>query len=109
MARDRGKKGASREKRERWRLRLYIAGVTPKSVTALENLELICKTHLEGQYEIEVVDLLKTPGLAKGDQIFAVPTLVRKLPLPMKKIIGDLSNTERTMVGLNIIPAGRSR
>jgi circadian clock protein KaiB len=102
-----GTGGGRRAEKERWRLRLYIAGVTPKSVTALENLELICKTYLKGQYEIEVIDLLKTPNLAKGDQIFAVPTLVRKLPRPMKKIIGDLSNTERTMVGLNIVPVGK--
>jgi circadian clock protein KaiB len=94
---------------ESWRLRLYIAGVSPKGVAALENLEGICKTHLEGKYSIEVIDLLKDPHLAKGDQIFAVPTLVRRLPKPMKKIIGDLSNTERTLVGLNIITDGRSK
>jgi circadian clock protein KaiB len=90
---------------ERWQLRLYIAGVTPRSMAAVENLEMICRTHLQGKYEIEVIDLLKNPHLAKGDQIFAVPALVRRLPRPIKKIIGDLSNTERTMVGLNIVAA----
>lgn len=103
------KSSARRSPRERWRLRLYVAGVTSKGVTALENLEVICKTHLQGKYEIEVIDLLKNPQLAKGDQIFAVPTLVRKLPKPMKKIIGDLSNAERTMVGLNIVPVPKAR
>jgi circadian clock protein KaiB len=92
---------------EQWQLRLYIAGVTPRSIAALENLQMICRTHLEGKYEIEVVDLLKNPSLAKGDQIFAVPALVRRLPRPIKKIIGDLSNTERTMVGLNIVPISK--
>ena len=98
------KRKPARRAGEKWRLRLYIAGVTPKSVAALENLERICSTHLQGQYSIEVIDLLKKPGLAKGDQIFAIPTLVRRLPRPIKKIIGDLSNTERTMVGLNLLP-----
>ena len=83
-------------------LRLYVAGHTAKSLTALENLKRICETHLAGQYRIEVVDLVKTPQLAAGDQIFAVPTLVRRLPEPIKKIIGDLSNEERVLVGLDI-------
>ncbi len=89
---------------EMWHLRLYVAGQTPKSIAAFANLKKICEQHLKGQYTIEVVDLLENPKLAKGDQILAIPTLVRKLPPPIKKIIGDLSNTERTLVGLNIVP-----
>ncbi len=88
-----------------WRLRLYVAGQTPKSTTAFANLKNICETHLEGKYRIEVIDLLKNPQLARGDQILAIPTLVRRLPPPMKKIIGDLSNTERVLVGLDLRPA----
>lgn len=88
-----------------WRLRLYVAGATPKSLTAFSNLKRICEEHLAGQYSIEVVDLLKNPQLARGDQILAVPTLVRKLPVPIRKIIGDLSNTERVLVGLDLRPA----
>ncbi len=87
-----------------WELRLYIAGHTPKSITAFYNLKKICEEHLEGQYHIEVIDLLKNPQLAKGDQIVAVPTLVRKLPPPLKRIIGDLSNTLRVLVGLDVRP-----
>jgi circadian clock protein KaiB len=87
-----------------WRLRLYVAGQTPKSLAAFANLKRICETHLQGQYEIEVVDLLKNPQLAAGDQILAIPTLVRKLPLPVRKIIGDLSNAERVLVGLDLRP-----
>jgi circadian clock protein KaiB len=89
---------------ESWNLRLYVAGQTPKSITAFANLKKICEEHLAGQYSIEVVDLLKNPQLAKGDQIIAIPTLVRKLPEPIKKIIGDLANTERVLVGLDIRP-----
>jgi circadian clock protein KaiB len=88
---------------EVWRLRLYVAGQTPKSLAALTNLKKISEEHLKGRYEIEVVDLLVNPRLAKDHQIFAVPTLVRKLPEPIKKIIGDLSNTERVLVGLDLI------
>jgi circadian clock protein KaiB len=88
-----------------WQLRLYVAGQTPKSVQALANLKRICEEHLEGGYELEIIDLLKQPQLAKGDQILAIPTLVRRLPTPMKKIIGDLSNTERVLVGLDVRPA----
>jgi circadian clock protein KaiB len=88
-----------------WRLRLYVAGQTPRSMTAFANLKKICEEHLAGRYEIEVIDLLKNPQLAKGDQIVAIPALVRKLPEPIKKIIGDLSNTERTLVGLDLRPA----
>ncbi len=83
-------------------LRLYVAGQTPKSVLALKNLKEICEQHLLGRYDIEVVDLLESPQLARGDQILAVPTLVRRLPEPIKKIIGDLSNTERVLVGLDL-------
>lgn len=85
-----------------YELRLYVAGQTPKSLAAFPNLKKICEEHLSGQYEIEVIDLLKHPQLASGDQILAIPTLVRKLPQPIKKIIGDLSNTERVLVGLDI-------
>jgi circadian clock protein KaiB len=89
----------------KFQLRLYVAGQTPKSLTAFANLKKICEEHLEGRgYEIEVIDLLENPQLAEGDQIVAIPTLVRLLPEPIKKIIGDLSNTERTLVGLQIRP-----
>lgn len=88
--------------RERWELRLYVAGQTPRCVQAFSHLRQICDEHLEGRYSIEVIDLLKNPTLAAGDQIIAIPTLVRKLPKPMKKIIGDLSNTEKVLVGLNL-------
>ncbi len=89
---------------EVWLLRLYVAGQTRKSLTAFANLKRLCETHLQGRYDIEVVDLLQNPQLAKGDQILAIPTLVRKLPLPVRKIIGDLSNTERVLVGLDLRP-----
>jgi len=88
-----------------YELRLYIEGKTAKSVTALANLKKYCEEHLKGQYKIEVVDLLVQPQLAEGDQIFAIPTLVRKVPEPIRKIIGDLSNEEKVLVGLNIRPA----
>jgi circadian clock protein KaiB len=104
------KKGAGQKKEAeneevKWTLRLYVAGQTPKSLTAFANLKKICEEHLEGKYRIEVVDLLVNPTLAKDDQILALPTLVRRLPEPMKKIIGDLSNTERVLVGLDIRPS----
>ena len=89
-----------------WNLRLYVAGQTARAVTAFANLQKICEEHMPGQYRIEVIDLLKDPQLAKGDQILAVPTLVRKLPEPVRKIIGDLSNTERVLVGLDLRPRG---
>lgn len=92
----------SRRPQKNYELRLYVAGQTPKSLTAFANLKRICDEHLAGQYHIEVIDLLKQPQLASGDQILAIPTLVRKLPQPIKKIIGDLSNTERVLVGLDI-------
>jgi circadian clock protein KaiB len=91
---------------KQWILKLYVAGQTPKCVTAFANLKRICEEHLAGQYRIEVIDLLVNPQLAKGDQILALPTLVRKLPEPVKKIIGDLSDTERVLVGLDIRPLG---
>ena len=90
-----------------WELRLYIAGETSKAMAAFANLERICEEHLRGRYRIEVVDLLKNPTLARGDQILAIPTLVRKLPTPIKKIIGDLTNAERVLVGLDVRPVKR--
>ena len=87
---------------KKWILRLYIAGLTPAAETALTNIKTICAQHLEGQYSLEVIDLLESPALAEGDQIFAVPTLVRQLPTPLRKIIGDLSNTRKVVVGLDI-------
>ncbi len=89
---------------KKWQLRLYVAGMTPKCLAAFENLQRICETHLKGQYSIEIIDLLENPQLAQGDQILAIPTLVRKLPPPLKKIIGDLSNEERVLVGLDLRP-----
>ena len=90
-----------------WELRLYIAGETAKCMAAFTNLKKLCDEHLEGRYRIEVIDLLKNPQLARGDQILAIPTLVRKLPSPIKKIIGDLSNAERVLVGLDLRPVAR--
>lgn len=90
--------------RRTWRLRLYVAGQTPRSIAALANLKRLCETRMAGQYEIEVIDLLRHPHLARQDQIVAVPTLVRKLPRPMRKIIGDLSARERVLVGLGLPP-----
>lgn len=86
----------------KWQLRLYTAGQTPKSLAAIKNLKKVCEEHLAGRYEIEIIDLLKNPRLAKDDQIVAIPTLVRKLPDPVRKIIGDLSDTERALVGLQL-------
>ncbi len=91
----------------RWDLRLYVAGQTARSRVALENLQRICETHLHGEYRIEVIDVLKNPQLARGDQILALPTLVRKLPEPVKKIIGDLSHEERVLIGLDLKAVGR--
>jgi circadian clock protein KaiB len=88
-----------------WYLRLYVAGQTPNSIAAFSNLKKICEDHLSGRYNIEVIDLLVKPKLASGDQILAIPTLVRKLPQPVRKIIGDLSDTEHVLVGLNLLPA----
>jgi circadian clock protein KaiB len=90
--------------KKEWELRLYVAGMTPKCAEAFANLKSLCEEHLEGKYHIEIVDLLENPKLAQGDQIIAIPTLVRKLPEPIKKIIGDLSNTEKVLVGLDVRP-----
>jgi circadian clock protein KaiB len=87
---------------EKWTFRLYTAGQSPKSLSALDNLKRVCEEHLAGRYSIEVVDLLKNPRLAKDDQIVAIPTLVRKLPEPLRRIVGDLSDAERTLVGLQL-------
>ena len=92
-----------------WELRLYVAGMTATSIRAFENLKNLCEEHMHGAYRIQVIDLLERPKLASGDQIIAVPTLVRRLPTPVKKIIGDLSNTERVLVGLDLRPAGSRR
>jgi circadian clock protein KaiB len=97
--------GASQDGKDgKWDLRLYVAGQTPKSLLAFANLKRICNEHLAGLYQIEVVDLRSNPQLAKGDQILALPTLVRRLPHPVRKIVGDLSNTERVLVGLDLRP-----
>jgi circadian clock protein KaiB len=97
---------AKRARTDFWQLRLYIAGMSPNSVAAIANLKKICEDQLKGKYRIEVIDLLEKPQLAKGDQIIAIPTLVRRLPPPVKKIIGNLSKAERALVGLDIQPAG---
>ncbi|WP_459698221.1 circadian clock KaiB family protein [Acidisoma sp. C75] len=89
---------------ERYHLRLYVAGQTSKSLAALSNLRRVCEEHLAGRYEIEVIDLIQNPRLAAGDQILAIPTLIRKLPTPLKRIIGDLSNTDKVLVGLDVRP-----
>ena len=89
-----------------YHLRLYVAGQTTKSVAAIANLKRVCESHLAGRYEIEVIDLMQNPRLAAGDQILAIPTLVRRLPTPLKRIIGDLSNTEKVLIGLDIRPRG---
>lgn len=91
-----------RERPMRWELRLYVAGQTPRCIEAFSNLRRICEEYLNGEYRIEIVDLLEDPSLARGDQILAIPTVVRKLPYPIKKLIGDLSNAERVLVGLDL-------
>ena len=98
---------AAAEAHKKWQLRLYVAGHTPRSLAAMVNLKKMCEEHLAGQYTIEVIDLVKNPQLAAGDQIFAIPTLVRKLPEPNKRIIGDLSDASRTLVGLDLRKAGK--
>lgn len=95
------KQSVKKSKTERIELKLYVAGQTPKSLAALANLKKICQDHLEGRYTLQVIDLVKAPQLAQGDQILAIPTLVRNLPVPIRKIIGDLSDLERVLVGLN--------
>ena len=101
--------GSGRAHDKLWQLRLYVAGQTPKSLTAFSNLKKICENHLDGRYRIEVIDLVARPQLSKGDQILAIPTLVRKLPQPVRKIIGDLSDTERVLVGLDLRSARPSK
>jgi circadian clock protein KaiB len=98
------KSGLESNEYRQWQLRLYVAGQTPKCLTAFANLKKLCEEHMGGDYHIEIIDLLQQPQLAKGDQILAVPTLVRRLPEPVRKIIGDLSNTERVLVGLDLRP-----
>ncbi len=95
-------KSSPRAAAKLWQLRLYVAGQTPKSLAAFSNLKQICESHLNGRYSIEVIDLIDRPQLSKGDQILAIPTLVRKLPQPVRKIIGDLSDTNRVLVGLDL-------
>ena len=109
MTRDSSIGGRPAAPSDSWKLRLYVAGQTPRSMQAFANLRAICAQHLAGRYEIEVVDLLETPRLAAGDQILAIPTLVRRLPPPVRKIIGDLSNTEEVLIGLNLIGAALDR
>lgn len=107
---DKEKKGvrpvskSGKTKEEKWQLRLYVAGNTPKSLAALSNLKKYCEMHLCDRYELEIIDLLLQPQLAAGDQILAIPTLVRKMPVPVRKIIGDLSNEEKVLVGLDLKP-----
>lgn len=93
--------------KKKWNLRLYVAGQTPKCIAAFDNLKKICEEHLSGQYSIEIIDLLQNPILGKGDQILAIPTVVRRLPEPVRRMIGDLSNTERVLVGLDLKPPVR--
>ncbi len=95
---------ASLEAAERWELRLYVAGWSPRSVAAFANLKRLCETHLRGKYRIDIIDLLTRPELARVDQIVAIPTLIRRLPPPLKRIIGDLSNKERTLIGMELVP-----
>ena len=102
---DKKRRTAKRTRSNFWELRLYIAGQTPNSIAAIANLKKICEDQLKGKYRIEVIDLLKKPQLAKGDQIIAIPTLVRKLPPPVKKIIGSLAKTESVIVGLDLQPS----
>jgi len=112
MKRDPGKAssvlGEATSRKPSWQLRLYVAGRTARSVKALANLRRICEEHLKGEYQIEVIDVLENPQLAVGDQILALPTLVRKLPEPVKKIIGDLSNEMRVLIGLDLRPCGET-
>jgi circadian clock protein KaiB len=108
MAKPHAARKAKAVERPQWELRLYVAGQTTKSLQAMTNLKKLCDEHLAGEYHIEVIDLLKNPQLAAGDQILAIPTLVRKLPSPVRKIIGDLSNVERALVGLDLRPTRES-
>ena len=98
-------RAASRSAMEHYVLRLYVTGMTPRSTRAVENVRLICEEHLKGRYDLEVIDIYQQPILAKGEQILAAPTLIKKLPLPLRRVIGDLSNTERVLLGLDLRPA----
>jgi circadian clock protein KaiB len=98
-------RAASRSATEHYVLRLYVTGMTPRSTRAVENVRLICEEHLQGRYDLEVIDIYQQPILAKGEQILAAPTLIKKLPLPLRRVIGDLSNTERVLLGLDLRPA----
>jgi len=100
----RAAKVSTQEIAERWTLKLYVAGQTPRSTAAFENLKRLCEERLSGHYSIEVIDLLKNPRLAKDDQILAIPTVVRKLPPPLRRVIGDLSNADRVLIGLDLRP-----
>lgn len=95
-------KAAEKSQREKYLLRLYVTGTTPQSIRAISNIKEICEEHLKGRYELEVIDLYKQPGLASGEQIIAAPTLIKKLPLPLRRIIGDMSATEKVLVGLDL-------
>jgi len=97
-------KAAARRDRAKYVLRLYVAGMTPKSTRAIANVKRICEEHLAGRYELEVIDIYQQPKLAKGEQIIAAPTLIKKLPLPLRRLIGDMSNTERFLVGIDLKP-----
>jgi circadian clock protein KaiB len=94
---------------EKYLLRLYVAGITPNSLRAIDNIKEICETHLQGRYELQVIDLYQQPVLAQGEQIIAAPTLIKKLPLPLRKIIGDMSNLERVLVGLDLRPKAQTK
>ena len=98
-------RAASRPVKEHYVLRLYVTGMTPRSTRAVENVRQICEQHLQGRYDLEVIDIYQQPILAKGEQILAAPTLIKKLPLPLRRVIGDLSNTERVLLGLDLRPA----
>lgn len=102
-------RAAARTPIDTWTLRLYVAGQTPKSLAACANLRRLCEERLSGRYTIKVIDLLERPELAKNDQILAIPTLIRRLPQPVRRIIGDLSDTERVLVGLDLVPVPRER
>ena len=105
VARPRSAGKPAAEKTKAWNLRLYVAGQTSKSISAIANLRRICEQHMDGRYTIDVIDLMQKPQLARHDQIVAIPTLIRKVPEPMKRIIGDLSATERVLIGLDLVPA----
>ena len=102
---ERLEKATARDDREQYVLRLYVTGMTPRSTRAVENVRAICEQHLQGRYDLEVIDIYQQPTLAKGEQIIAAPTLIKKLPLPLRRVIGDLSSTEKVLLGLDLRPA----